>query len=53
MQNIEEVCDSALNGKLAFEKVVENIAKNKEECCQYHLILMDCNMPVMDGCEST
>ncbi len=50
MPNIEEICDSALNGKLALESVIKNVEHNNNKRCDYHLILMDCNMPIMDGC---
>jgi len=45
-------CDQATNGLIAYEKVKENL---KKKCCNqnYKLILMDLNMPVMDGFEST
>lgn len=40
--------DSAFNGRDAIKKVM---GKYKERSCEcyYKIILMDCNMPVMDG----
>ena len=37
--------DSAFNGKEAINKILENSLNR----CYYNIILMDCNMPVMDG----
>ena len=50
--NSQDICDTAQNGLQAFEKVVENVKKNNETMTTYDLILMDCNMPIMDGYES-
>lgn len=36
--------DEAHDGEEAYEKVV-----NSFKCCGYKLVLMDCNMPVLDG----
>ena len=49
----DHVCDKAINGRQAVEKVKQNIEENEEIMCQYKLIFMDCNMPVMDGYEAT
>ena len=43
------VCDSAKNGEEALEMVKRNVKKNNFSDCDYWLILMDCNMPFMDG----
>ena len=48
-----EIIDSALDGQLALDKVKENVLANGNKKCSYGLILMDCNMPHMDGYEST
>ena len=49
----DEICDSAFDGKQALEAVQNNVECNQGFSCDYELILMDCNMPIMDGCEST
>jgi len=46
--------DCAYNGRDAIQKIVKS---NDERCganCQkFHVVFMDCSMPVMDGFEST
>jgi len=42
-------CDEAVNG----EKAITMVKRAEEEHCQYKLVFMDCNMPVMDGFEAT
>ena len=45
LQTINAQSDFALNGIQALQKISE-----ARECgCQYQLILLDCNMPIMDG----
>ena len=51
--NLSNFCDFALNGFSAYEKVKKNVEYNNGLGCDYHLILMDNNMPIMDGCESS
>ena len=49
----DAICDVAWNGEEALQTVKDNVEKNSGSWCDYELILMDCNMPIMDGCEST
>lgn len=46
---ITDLVDQASNGQDALVKV-QNAAKKG---CVYGLIFMDCNMPIMDGYDST
>ena len=49
--------DMALNGKFALEAVIKRENERNADVCRcgkedmhnYKLILMDCNMPIMDG----
>lgn len=51
--DVENICDEAGNGKEALHAVLKNVASNNFEKCSYKLILMDCNMPIMDGYQAT
>ena len=51
--DIEEMSDSVMNGQEAIDIVAKNVNQNNHLLCNYDLILMDCNMPIMDGYESS
>ena len=50
LQNIDAkyICDKARNGKEAIDMVLEKL-KDSTCKCRYQYILMDCNMPIMNG----
>ena len=50
-KSIKTKCDTAFNGEIAVSKVKAN---NNKKCCKgYKLIIIDINMPIMDGEEAT
>ena len=48
----DEICDVAFNGFEAIKKVIED-ADLEKKYSSYSLILMDCNMPHLDGYEAS
>jgi CheY-like chemotaxis protein len=49
IDNIDEISDQALNGLEAVNMIKRNVDSNQGLFCNYNLILLDLNMPVMDG----
>ena len=53
LRNLKLNCEKALNGHKALE-LIKNRLKNPKNCCQnFNLVLMDYQMPIMDGIEAT
>ena len=51
ISNRKDICEFAYNGEQALQKIQKAIKDN--DPYKYSLILMDCNMPFMDGYEAT
>lgn len=51
--NTDEIADKASNGQEAINAIQANLDQNMGNKCDYSLILMDCNMPIVDGYEAT
>ena len=43
----------AYNGHEALDQIIKDVRSQNMTGCSYQLILMDCNMPFMDGYQST
>ena len=50
---IRKFCECVYNGKQAVDAVMQNVKNNRGKFCSYNLILIDCNMPFMDGYQAT
>jgi CheY-like chemotaxis protein len=48
---VDKVCKTSMNGQLAVDNVKQEVRQRGYN--PYALILMDCNMPVLDGYAAT
>lgn len=51
--NTDVICQKAFNGLEAFNIIKREVEANDFKSSSFSYILMDCNMPVMDGNEAT
>ena len=51
--NVKQNCSFARNGQEAVDIIVKNVLENGGKKCSYKLILMDTQMPVLNGPEAT
>lgn len=47
------MCDQAKSGEDALELIEEDLKRNNYKKTSYNVIFMDCNMPEMDGYDTT
>jgi len=47
--DVDKVCEKAIGGEQGFNTIINDLEQNCGQFCSYNLILMDCNMPFMDG----
>ena len=51
--DIKTTCERALSGPEAIQMVKDDLRNNNNQRSSYSLILMDCEMPIMNGFETT